>query len=484
MSEKRRTHPLTLIVIIFSVIKSQAFYLGILFLISGRENPMIYFSVVGGLLLLICIISWIRWLRFTYYITEDELRIEYGLLVRKHTFISKNRIQSIDLTQGLVHRLFGLAELSVETASTSGDSVSSLDALTLKQAHDIRTHLQEPSEVTIEDETVEALSTPEPEIKQPQAIPVMKITYTRLFIAGLTSGGVGVIIMLLLALFSQLQEIIPENFYNKAFALITNSTILGIVIIVSSIFIIAWVVSIVLMVIRNGNFTVKKIDDELLITYGLIEKKHVTIPIRRIQSVRFKQNMIRQPFGFGGIYVDVAGGRNDVQDDEMGTTLFPLMKKSEVTKFFEVMLPDYVNLLDDEMIPLAERAWISYIFRAVILYVPIFIVLYIFAEPYSWIIVVVAGLNAILGYIRSIHAGYQLKDNALIVQRRQFSLERVMTPRSRVQALFKLQNPIQRSNHRANLKYSNMSGLSGRTILIRQFREEDLDLIADWYSYE
>src|SRR5690606_41338100 len=47
---------------------------------------------------------------------RSGLHIEYGLFVRKQRFVPFERIQSIHMTEGILHRLFGVVKLEIETA--------------------------------------------------------------------------------------------------------------------------------------------------------------------------------------------------------------------------------------------------------------------------------------------------------------------------------------------------------------------------------
>src|SRR5699024_1978544 len=129
MFEKRRTHPLSIILAPIEYIQSQIIFILLLFFISGSDNKSTFFGIVGVILVLVLINQLIRWITFKYYLTEDELRIEYGVFVKKRTYISKQRIQSIDLTESLWHRLFSLVKVEVQTAGTQGDSKPVINAV-------------------------------------------------------------------------------------------------------------------------------------------------------------------------------------------------------------------------------------------------------------------------------------------------------------------------------------------------------------------
>ena len=56
------------------------------------------------------------------------------------------------------------------------------------------------------------------------------------------------------------------------------------------------------------NFTVKKVEDDLIISRGLLEKRQMTIPLNRIQGILISENFIRQPLGLASVYMESAGG--------------------------------------------------------------------------------------------------------------------------------------------------------------------------------
>ncbi|MFP3489650.1 PH domain-containing protein, partial [Staphylococcus sp. SIMBA_130] len=76
-----------------------------------------------------------------------------------------------------------------------------------------------------------------------------------------------------------------------------------------------WLLGIAGTMIKYGKFAITKVGDELFITRGLLEKKQITIPLKRIQAVGIAESVIRQPFGFVTVFVEVAGGALDSGED-------------------------------------------------------------------------------------------------------------------------------------------------------------------------
>ncbi len=69
-------------------------------------------------LLLIIIIPKIRMIYWGYQINEEDIDIQYGLIVIRRTLIPMNRIQHVDTEHGPILRFFKLATLSISTAGT------------------------------------------------------------------------------------------------------------------------------------------------------------------------------------------------------------------------------------------------------------------------------------------------------------------------------------------------------------------------------
>jgi uncharacterized protein len=61
-----------------------------------------------------------RYRRWCWQLTDLALELRYGVLVHRHEAVPYFRIQQIDVAQGPLDRLLGLATLQVTTASASG----------------------------------------------------------------------------------------------------------------------------------------------------------------------------------------------------------------------------------------------------------------------------------------------------------------------------------------------------------------------------
>src|SRR3954454_8188992 len=122
MSEPKRLHPISAIINFLKSLKELILPFVFIFLFGGNGVGFKLWQVVfaGVFILLSLIIGVLSWLRFTYRLEDGELRIESGLFIKKKRYIPFERIQSLDLSEGILQRPFGLVRVRVETAGSSG----------------------------------------------------------------------------------------------------------------------------------------------------------------------------------------------------------------------------------------------------------------------------------------------------------------------------------------------------------------------------
>src|SRR5215204_7077426 len=113
-------------------------YAGIGYLaVSGRLQTALFGAVL--LLLFMAASLFLYWRRFEYRVGENEIRIDSGILNRTHRSIPFDRIQDVDMTQGPLARLLGLAKVKFETggATQGGKDEGVLQAIPLARAEEI-----------------------------------------------------------------------------------------------------------------------------------------------------------------------------------------------------------------------------------------------------------------------------------------------------------------------------------------------------------
>lgn len=472
MSKPKRLHPIVVLLNILNIIRHN-----IVFIVAGllalREQSYMTIILIGlVVLILIVIFCMLSWYRFTYRIEADELRIEHGILVRKKRYISKHRIQSIDLTANVIHRLFKLMKVQIETAGSSDGAEATLAAVTIKEAELLREQLLLR---TNEDREESGLL-------EKKLQPSQTISFKRLFIAGSTSGSIGVIMAIVAFGFSEIEQFIPDHVYDQTIQWLISLSLAMIAMMVCMVLFILWLLGIAGTMIKYGHFTITKHHEELIITRGLLEKKHITIPLKRIQAIGIKESILRQPLGFASIYAVVAGGSMDQGEDF--PILFPLIKKSEIESFLQTFLPQYADGFNVELNRPPKQAFKYYLLRSSLFWLLVFCVIAFMFPQFTWIPFLLFMISLLLGVLRYQDHGFQVEEKRLTLQYRLFSKVTMVMYHNRIQACQTSQHKLQTLQSLSTIRLSIIGTLGhGNHYKLKDLRECDVMELVDWYSY-
>lgn len=475
--EARRLHPAGMLFSFIKIVKDSILGIGVGTVAFFRQSPTGALLFIGGLAILLIVMSILSWFRFTYRVEAGELRIEQGIFIRKKRYISLNRIHKMDISANLIHQLIHIVKVQVDTASSGNSAEMELSAVRTKHAYELRKVLKnkaegapEAAEMELNDEATAAPNS------------TRKMTWGRLFIAGTTSGSIGLILVALLFLYSQAGQFIPENIFNDTIMWMIQLSVVFIVGLSVLLLVLIWFAGVLGTMIKYGNFTIEKRENELFVERGLWEAKELTIPFDRIQAIQIDQSLLRQPFGFVQISAIIAGGSFDSK--EPFPVLFPLMKKQEVPAFLEEFVPGYEHILQD-VIPLAKKGLKYYMIKAVLLFVLAFFPVLYFFPRFSWIPIVFILLSGFSGWFIFKEAGYALLDKQIIFQRRGlWNKKTMMTYHRRVQTTEKSRHKLQQLEKLASIEISliGSSGV-GTHFRLQHVQDEAANQIGDWFSY-
>ncbi|MEX0844184.1 MAG: PH domain-containing protein [Balneolaceae bacterium] len=94
---------------------TQVWYSGIdWILLAALFIISLTFYVLGGILL-----PKLRWQRWKYDVSEKEVDMLRGIIIKRRTLVPINRVQHVDTRQGPVYRKFGLSSVTISTAATT-----------------------------------------------------------------------------------------------------------------------------------------------------------------------------------------------------------------------------------------------------------------------------------------------------------------------------------------------------------------------------
>jgi putative membrane protein len=467
-----RLHPASIFVLFVKTLRELALPL-IVALVVGRGgsyipwvNNYVLLSIGLGVTLLFGIL---RWLTFTYTVDGGELRIKQGVLIRKKRYIRQERIQSINFSQGIIQRLFGLVQVRIETAGGGSEPEVQLNAITKIEADQLRSHLLSKTDIK-EEETNN-----EQEEKRAEA--VWKLSSKELLITALTSSGIGLAFPVVGAIFAQVDQFIPENFFKNTFGVVmTSSLVMASTIVVSVIFV-AWLLSSIATMLKYGNFSIRKTGDQLEISRGVLEKRQLTLSERRITAIRIVDTPLRQPFGYVSLYVESAGG--GTKDEQLSTILLPILHRKNLPLFLAEILPQFAIDMPIENVP--RRAMLRYILRCI---VPagIAILPINFFVPYGYFTLMILPIAFYIGYLQYRDAGYGWNERFAWLRSRIINRVTTLIPSRRIQAMECGQSFLQKRHDLSNIKISILSSIAGKAFKVKYLDDQVSNNFLEWFS--
>jgi len=492
MFSSERAHPIMIFTEFFRQIKGFIFPILIAFGLQFRSDSGIFENrytliITLSFLLLSILGGFLKWYFFRYDYSNGVLHIKSGVFVKQERFIKKERIQTVSYKANIFYRMLDLVTLQIETAGGYKEPEIDIEAVDRKKAEELREVLKEKLEKENLQDIVgkdyneeDEMHTKDFTIDKNDAhkANTLKVNYKRLALAGMTSSGIGVIFSFIAVIFGQGIALIPEDMLSRFFRVFQNT---GISVLISLIFMgfsLAWVISIIRFVFSYGDFTIEKRGDEILIRRGLLEQKQVSLKIHRIQGIRIVEGLIRQPFGYGSIHVEVAGGAS--KDDGFQTIIHPLIQKNEIPDFIKFIAPERTFMNSFEKLP--KRSLKKYLFRSVILLFPLPLAFYYIPTNWPWLGLVLFPISMLLGYMRYRDGGYRIHEENLIFRYRILARTTVLLKRKQIQSLEMQTNFIQKMRNLTTPKATILTAMKSATFMVKDLTTESGEELWRWYS--
>ncbi|MBP3040195.1 PH domain-containing protein [Bacillaceae bacterium Marseille-Q3522] len=477
MNEPRRLHPISACMKFITQLKDIIIPFFI-FLFMGNKADNSYIILIGTVIFLLINIgsSFLSWLFFTYRIEENELRIEQGVLMKKKRYIPFEKVQSLDVSEGIFHRPFGLVKMKIETAGgalpTEG-AEAVFTAITKTEANRIQAAFTAAKKAeTIPEDVVQ---------EEKKRNHLYKMNLPELFLLSLTSGGAGVVISAVVAFVFQFDEILPYDSIFNGFESFLKNGVLFITIAIFLLFLFAWLIAFVGTMLKYANFTVVIDEKDLIISRGLIEKRQFTIPLKRIQAIRITENLIRQPLGFASVFVESAGG-SEKETESAQALVIPIMKKKKIPALLANAFADFS--FEGTAKPAPKRALRRYVFRNTFLWIPLSILACILFQPWGYFSILFVILSFIWGCFEYKEAGWCLTGSQLMLQYRAIVKQTVFLKKNKIQSLSLQETCFQKRKGLATIRAVADSGAGSTGGKVIDLAAEDVYAIYKWYSKE
>ncbi|WP_054952604.1 PH domain-containing protein [Flaviflexus massiliensis] len=106
----------------------------------GRTQVLMTAGVLLAISFLIVFFSWLIWRKARYVLAPSGIHLRSGVFSVTHRHVRWDRIQSVEIKQGIVPRIVGLGSIVIDSASGSGGDMS-LGLLKMNQIQGLRSQI-------------------------------------------------------------------------------------------------------------------------------------------------------------------------------------------------------------------------------------------------------------------------------------------------------------------------------------------------------
>ena len=268
----------------------------------------------------------VRWYRFRYSVSPREIRIEQGLLARSLRIIPMERVHDVALERKPVHRLFGLAKVTIETGGGGDGEEGALDALTLSVAERLRDTIRAAQRSQGSPATTNGVDMPVDNTLEDEEQTLFAMAPIDLVKAGLFNFSLTFIAVVGAAV-NQFDFLIPFDVYDPDFwfdLLGRGQVLLDLGWLTQAIAIAAGALSLILLgavtgiirtFLRDFGFTLTRTPRGLRRRRGLLTQSDVVMPVHRIQTAIIGTGPIRRWFGYYTLSVESLARDAEKQDN-------------------------------------------------------------------------------------------------------------------------------------------------------------------------
>lgn len=305
--------------------------------------------VIGFIVIYLCFVAYrILFYRTSgYELTDKEIKCNRGVLFRKRSVLEYKKVHAINKKQNIIHRIFGIAVLTVDSGSANTSHQAEitivekntvvealLDELNLLKENGVR---GDASEAT----AAEVLLSERDRLYRFTSGKKMLYTLINIASTAFFTALFAVFSIVVIGICKAMLQLDFLGTWGEYFlfaVLITAGAML-----LFSVF--SFVGSIIHSFVGYYDFTITKRDNNIQISYGLLEKHTNTFSYDRIKAVKISQGLVQRILGFASIRLEVIGYTNNGGDDNKNAdlgVLVPFCKYDEIGEILGKVLPDYI----------------------------------------------------------------------------------------------------------------------------------------------
>jgi putative membrane protein len=372
----------------------------------------------------------VHFLTLRYRIVDGRLEIKTGVLNRQVRVIGAERIQNVEMVRNVFHRMSGMVEVRIETAS--GTEVEGLlSALSVDAARELIAGLEAArGEVASDDD-------------EGTGELVVQNSPTELLWFGATSTRLGGLVVLFGLLFEGWSLQAPdEDALRRTGGFFAGLGGIALLLLAVSG---AWVVGTVTAAVRSYGFRLVRTASALVAEQGLLTRRRAVLRPSKVQLVTVLEPVLRRLAGFASISIETAAAREGGDGTQRSEAVVPFVSGPALRGVIEAALPaGGVDPGTAELLPPHPRALIRATAASVTRAGLLAAALSWWLWPWGLLSLLLVPLSVGIAVLDLRYQGWLVTD-ALVVSRRGFLSRRTwLLARTKLQSTTVSQGPVLR----------------------------------------
>lgn len=279
---------------------------------SGKKGDYILWGVIV-IALLSMIYSIVNFFRTYFYIVDDELIFQTGVFQRRKTSIPFARIQTINFEQNIIHQVFDVLKLKVDTAGSDKNEFE-FHALESDKAHALRSLIMHEKNVNVQDvqqydAELQHKTTGNNQLNIQTYTKIMSLSPSELLKVGLTENHIksgGLILLFIFWIYQNLQEVgVDVEDYSDNVPT-WELGLYSILVFLIFIGVISVFISLMRTVINNFDLQFLRSPQGFKVVSGLFTKKEISALDHKIQHISWSDNLLKRWIGFKDLSLNQA----------------------------------------------------------------------------------------------------------------------------------------------------------------------------------
>ncbi|SDZ80364.1 PH domain-containing protein [Bacillus nitratireducens] len=463
----KRQHPITILLGI-RITALLPFIFLVLFRSDGEVEPWYFLHLVLLFVLFImAIFLAVKWFFKVYWVENNILHIKHGVFVKKESYLNKDRVQNISTSSNVIYQMLGLTKLNIEVAGGGSEPEVMLAGIKEDEAKEL---------IALLNKKRSAASEEVPMTEESKTI--YQLTMKEILVASITSGRFGLVFSGLLLIYTEFNQFLPKWLINKVEAYVMDNGVYELIVMAAILMAISWVISTIGYALKYANFKIERNGNEIRIVQGLFDKKEFVLKLHRIQAITVKEGILRQPFGYCSVEVEVIQSIEAAGNEVM---LHPFMKKKDVQQLLAYLQLPYE--IEEEIVPLPKAALRRYIIMSwitsAVLAVPIAGASIYFKQNIAlFTLIPLFIVFTLLAYARYKSGGYMIRDNQLVMVHRGLAKYTGIMRRRHIQVVGYNQSYFQKKDELCTAAVA----VAGHGYEVKHMRKEDALRIYNWYK--